>query len=104
MRRLSPNKAIAIDDTDFPLVEVWFGDGHGDADWEFLLKGFEGCFASQKRYALLIDASKLTHTPSPHARRLITDWQIVNLANTARWNVGTSVYIASVLIRGALTA
>jgi hypothetical protein len=100
----SPTKAIVIDDTHFPLVEVWFHDGHEDQDWTWLLKRFERLFAQKLRYALIIDASPLSHTPSANARKEITDWQNRHMSDTARWNVGTSVYISSGLIRGALTA
>ena len=104
MRFASPSKAIAMEDTLFPLVEVWFYDGHEDQDWAWLLARFERLFAQKLRYALVIDTSALTHTPSAQARKLITDWQNANMHNTARWNVGTSVFISSGLIRGALTA
>ena len=104
MRLASPSTALVMEDTCFPLVEVWFYDGHEDRDWSWLLHRFERLFAQQLRYAILIDTSPLTHTPSAQSRKLITDWQNANLHNTARWNVGTSVYMSSGLSRGALTA
>jgi hypothetical protein len=104
MRTASPNKAITFDDTDFPLLEVSFGDGHADRDWEWMLHGYEERYAQRKRYALLVNAGSLSHTPSASARKLITDWQILHMENTARWCIGTSVYMSSGMIRGALTA
>src|SRR5688500_1898156 len=104
MRMASPTKAITIDDTDFPLVEVSFVDGHEDRDWLWLLRRFERLFAQRLRYALLIDAGAVNHSPSAQARKQITDWQNAHMESTARWSVGSSVYISSGLIRGALTA
>jgi hypothetical protein len=104
MRLVSPSKAIIMSDTSFPLVEVWLLDGHEDRDWSWFLQRFERLFAQKLRYALILDTSALTHTPSAQSRKHITDWQNANMHNTARWNVGTSVYISSGLIRGALTA
>lgn len=104
MLATSPSQAITIDDSLFPLVEVSVRDGHRDQDFQWLLRRFERLFAQQLRYALIIDAVSLTQSLSPTGRKLVTDWQLANLHNTARWNVGTSVVISSGLIRGALTA
>jgi hypothetical protein len=93
-----------LDDTHFPLVEVQVLDGHRDGDWDWLLRRFERLFERRQRYALFIDATCVNHVLSPAARRMVTDWELCNLRNTAKWNVGTSVVICSGLIRGALTA
>jgi hypothetical protein len=104
MLATSPSQALTLDDSLFPLVEVSICDGHRDQDFVWMLRRFERLFALQRRYALLIDCVGLTQSLSPTGRKIVTDWQIVNLHQTARWNVGTSVVISSGLIRGALTA
>lgn len=104
MTTSSPTGAIKFDRTCFPLVEVRFQDGHEDRDWAWMLEQFEALFRGKQRYALLLDSSPLTHTPSALARKQIIAWQKAHTESTARWCVGASVVIASGLIRGALTA
>ena len=104
MRTTSPNGAISVDESQFPLVEVIARDGHKDADWSWLLQRYDRLFAQQLRYAHLVDARSMTKPMDPTARKIITDWMASNINNTARWNVGTSVVMSSGLIRGALTA
>lgn len=104
MPSTSPNGAITVDDSHFPLVEVVARDGHRDADWAWLLQRYERLFAQRLRYAHLVDARFMTKPMEPTARKLITQWMAENIKNTALWNVGTSVVMSSGIIRGALTA
>jgi hypothetical protein len=104
MLATSPSQAMTLDDTRFPLVEVVVRDGHRDADWRWLLRSFDRLFAQKLRYALLVDARATTKPMQPLARAEITEWMKQNFTNTELWNVGTSVVMASGLIRGALTA
>jgi hypothetical protein len=104
MRTSSPTKAIISEDAHFPLVEVRFGDGHEDHDWAWLLRQFQQLFTRKQPYALLLDAGSLTRPPSAQARLSIADWQKAHEQETSRCCVGSSLYIASGLIRGAFTA
>jgi hypothetical protein len=87
-----------------PLIEVVQHDGHDQSDWLWVLGQYEQLFAQRQRYALLVDASRLTQSIEPKTRRIVTDWIDRHQADSLKWNVGTSVVMHSGLIRGAFTA
>jgi hypothetical protein len=84
------------------VVTLCDGWGPGDLIWMF--EQFERLFQHPDRYALIVDTLSATNPPSALERKLLTDWDNANVANTERHNVGAAIVVGSSLIRNSLTA
>jgi hypothetical protein len=103
-RYSSPNGGFVLDERAFPLVEVAQYDGHDESDWLWILGQYERLFGQRQRYALYVDASRLTQTVPPTTRKIVGTWIGDNLSRCVAWNVGACVLMHSGLIRGAFQA
>ncbi len=87
-----------------PLLVVTAPSSVDASDLDALFARFEGRFALQTRYALLLDLTGVQHIPPASLRKKIGDWETRHAAETKRWNVGAAIVVRSALVRGALTA
>ena len=100
----SPDRRLKFDAHPFPIVVLTFYDGWGAGDLLWMFEQFELLFQRPDRYALIIDTTLATNPPSALDRKLITDWDNANAANTERHHVGSAIIVRSSLIRNSLTA
>jgi hypothetical protein len=100
----SPTQRLQFETRYFPFIVVTVYEGWNTPDVVFMLKQYEVLFQRNLRYALIVDTTRTSTSPNPMQRKLVTDWDVQNTANTERCNVGTAIVFSSALIRGTLTA
>jgi hypothetical protein len=90
----------------FPVVLIVCPPRWADGWVEDLDRQVSELFGRKERYALIIDATRITGVPSAKDRKHLTDWltRPEHLARQRRWNVGSSTILSNALIRGALQA
>lgn len=90
----------------FPVVLIVCPTQWGEGWVEDLDHQVSELFARNQRYALIVEASRVSGVPSAKDRKHLTDWlrRPEHLARQRRWNVGSSTIITNALVRGALQA
>jgi hypothetical protein len=98
-----PPAGVTWNEAAWPVVRIMLGDGKDDR-FIWLFQQFEQLFTRRQRYVFLLDTTELTTIPTGSMRHLIGKWQKAHEEETKTWCVGTTIYISSRLVRGALTA
>ncbi|MBO6935427.1 MAG: hypothetical protein JJ863_10650 [Deltaproteobacteria bacterium] len=92
-----------MDDSEWPLVRVTFGESIGDAEWAAYLDRMSTYPDRRERYVTLTDA-RSGATPNATQRKRASELIERERERTVRWNVANATVFTSPLIRGVLTA
>ena len=94
---------ITVDDSEWPLVRVRFGDSISDPGWDEYLETLSRFPDRREKYVTITDARRAA-TPNASQRRRVSELIEREKERTVRWNVANAVIFTSPLLRGVITA
>lgn len=103
-RQSSPNRAIQLDDSRYPLVCLNFRAAVSDADLEWMIARFEDLLARPTRYALIVRDAKGVARIGAAQRRMLADWSERRRDLVVEKNICAAIVLQSRLARGVFTA
>lgn len=98
------NSYADIDETSFPIVIIRFtGNKSTDENFQAYLNQTKACYRSEKKLAIIFDATKAT-VPSFSHQKMQADWLKENKALMQEFCLGTAYVIPNLAIRAILKA
>jgi hypothetical protein len=99
------DERLVPDDSMWPLLYLPFPRVVGESTVRALIDAFEGAFAREEKFAVILDGTGITRFPGAPERKMVVDWMSAAPRERERtWNIGTAIVIPSGPMRALVAA